>query len=25
VDFQRNPHISPVCLPDTFHVGLLKI
>ena len=20
VDFARNPHISPVCLPDTFHV-----
>ena len=26
VDFQRNPHISPVCLPDTFQVefGLLS-
>ena len=21
IDFQRNPHISPVCLPDNFQVG----
>ena len=21
VDFEKNPHISPVCLPDSFQVG----
>ena len=24
VDFQRNPHISPICLPDAFQVLLLR-
>ena len=23
IDFQRNPHISPICLPDSFQVDYL--